>query len=120
MEAVASSLSPGPGPNGATSAPFATVDPARVVDHVTILLEAALGATRAELDADGSLLCPARYQDTLQRCARFADAQVALYIQKDLAPTTSLDDGSADEGRTAAPRFLGPTRVDANVFILFV
>ncbi|KAJ4294876.1 dynein heavy chain [Collariella sp. IMI 366227] len=53
MEAGASSSSPSPGPNGVATTPFAAVDPARVVDHVTVLLEAALGATRQELEAPG-------------------------------------------------------------------
>ncbi|KAK4240895.1 dynein heavy chain, N-terminal region 1-domain-containing protein [Achaetomium macrosporum] len=97
MEAVTPPLqSPSPGPNGAGdgvgNAPFAAVDPVRVVDHVAVLLQAALGATRAELEAPGSLLSKTRYPDTLQRCTRFAlDAQVALYIQKDLIPADSLE-----------------------------
>ncbi|KAK0701769.1 dynein heavy chain, N-terminal region 1-domain-containing protein [Lasiosphaeria miniovina] len=108
MEAVAplqsSSSSPGPGSgtngntNGIASTPFATIDPARVVEHLAVLLEAALGATRDELEAPGSLLSKARYSDTVQRCSRFAlDVQVALYIQKDLAPTNSLKNGNSDE-----------------------
>ncbi|KAL1836345.1 hypothetical protein VTJ49DRAFT_5263 [Mycothermus thermophilus] len=85
---VAGSPSPSPSPS---SASFATVDPARVVDYLASLLEAALGATRTELEAPGSLLSRTRYPDTLQRCTRFAtETQVALYIQKELIP---LDDG---------------------------
>ncbi|KAL2021078.1 hypothetical protein VTK56DRAFT_7497 [Thermocarpiscus australiensis] len=98
MEAVAPPQVPSPGPNGAATASFAAVDPVRVVDHLTALLEAALGATPAELEAPGSLLSRARYPDTLQRCTRFAlDAQVALYIQKDQVPTDSLENGNGDE-----------------------
>jgi dynein heavy chain 1 len=91
-----------PGTNGVANTPFAAVDPVRVVDHLTVLLEAALGATRAELEAPGSLLSKTRYSDTLQRCSRFAlDTQVALYIQKDLIPTDSLENGAADDCMTA-------------------
>ena len=102
MEAVVSQT-PSPGANGVSTTPFATIDPARVVDHLATLLEATLGATRAELEAPGSLLSKARYSDTVQRCSRFAlDAQVALYIQKNLAATEALENGTADD-RTAGP-----------------
>ena len=105
MEAVVSPPATSPGTNGVATAPFAAVDPARVLDHVTVLLEAALGATRTELEAPGSLLSKTRRPDTLQRCTRFAlDAQVALYIQKDLAPTHTLENGDTDEGRALLSR----------------
>ncbi|KAK4192422.1 putative dynein heavy chain [Podospora australis] len=105
MEAVTPPPVQSPGtPNGVAGAagatPFSTVDPVRVVEHLTILLEAALGAKRSELEAQGSLLSKARYSDTLQRCSRFAlDTQVSLYIQKDLAPTETeiLEDGTTIE-----------------------
>ncbi|KAK3324626.1 dynein heavy chain, N-terminal region 1-domain-containing protein [Cercophora scortea] len=98
MEAVASAQSSNTGSNGVTGSPFAAVDPVRVVEHLTVLLEAALGATRTELEAPGSLLSKARYPDTVQRCTRFAlDAQVALYIQKDVAPSTALENAADDD-----------------------
>jgi dynein heavy chain 1, cytosolic len=100
MEAVATPPATSPGTNGVATAPFAAVDPSRVVDHLAVLLEAALGATRTELEAPGSLLSKARYPDTLQRCTRFAvDTQVALYIQQDLVPTDRLENGDTDESR---------------------
>lgn len=108
MEAVVSPATTGPsGTNGVASTPFAAVDPVRVVDHLTVLLQAALGAIRTELEAPGSLLSTARYPDTLQRCTRFAlDAQVSLYIQKDLAPSTeSLDDVTTEEGKDSWDAF---------------
>ncbi|OAA56942.1 dynein heavy chain [Niveomyces insectorum RCEF 264] len=84
----------GGGPNGIGSgaastngaSPSSYVDPARVVDHLVAVLEAALGATREELEAPGSLLSKTRYSDTVQRCSRFAHEPqvVSLYIQKDL------------------------------------
>lgn len=98
MEAVAPPQTPSPGANGVPPTPFG-VNPARVVDHLTALLEAALGATRAELEGPNSLLHKSRYADTVHRCTRFAsDALVALYIQKDLAPATSLENGTTDQG----------------------
>lgn len=83
------------GTNG--TAPLVAMDPARVLDHLTHLLEAALGATREELEAPGSLLSKARYSDTLQRCIRFTnDAQVCLYIQKDLPAAPQLENGDGE------------------------
>lgn len=100
METVAPTPATSPGTNGVAATPFAAIDPSRVVDHLAVLLEAALGATRTELEAPGSLLSKARYPDTLQRCTRFAvDTQVALYIQKDLVPTDRLENGDTDESR---------------------
>ncbi|KAK3936270.1 dynein heavy chain, cytoplasmic [Diplogelasinospora grovesii] len=97
METVVSPQSPNAGPNGVSAAPFAAVDPVRVVDYLAVLLEATLGATRNELEAPGSLLSKARYSDTVQRCTRFAvDSQVALYIQKELAATNALENGAGD------------------------
>lgn len=98
MEAVAPPQTPSSGPNGVAPTPFG-VDPVRVVDHLTALLEVALGAKRAELEAPNSLLHKSRYADTVQRCTRFAsDSLVVLYIQKDRAPATSLENGTTDQG----------------------
>lgn len=109
MDAVASPQATGTpangtGVNGANavnsvngSSPLITMDPARVVEHLAQLLEAALGATREELEAPGSLLSTARYSDTLQRCTRFAnDALVSMYIQKDIIATPQLENGDAE------------------------
>ncbi len=102
METVAAPQASSPGTNGVgTASSFAAVDPARVVDHLATLLEAALGATREELKTPGNLLSQARYDDTVQRCSRFAlDTQVALYIQKDLAASSnSTENGASEPGR---------------------
>ncbi|EOO03106.1 putative dynein heavy chain protein [Phaeoacremonium minimum UCRPA7] len=97
MDMVASPQAAGPGPNGVNGTPFATIDPVRVLEHLALLLEVALGATREELEAPGSLLSKARYTDTLQRCVRFAgDSMVSLYIQKDLAASPQIENGDAD------------------------
>lgn len=88
--------------NGVNGAVVATIDPVRVIEHLTQLLEAALGATREELEAPGSLLSKSKNADTLQRCSRFTnDALVSLYIQKDLPATTpQLENGADGEPRT--------------------
>lgn len=99
MDAVAPPQSLAPGPNGVASSPFPAVDPARIVEHLVVLLEAALGATRHELEAPGSLLSKSRHSETVLRCSRFAsESQVALWIQKDLAPTSQLENGAAEHG----------------------
>lgn len=100
MDMVASPQAAGPGPNGVNGTPFATIDPVRVVEHLALLLEVALGATREELEAPGSLLSKGRHADTLQRCVRFAgDSMVSLYIQKDLAASPQIENGDADSRR---------------------
>ena len=76
-----------PGANGHVSSANATttIDPTLVVDYLGDLLELALGASTAALEHTGSLLSPAKKQDTVQRCTRFAlESQVVLYVQKDL------------------------------------
>ncbi|KAF3767358.1 hypothetical protein M406DRAFT_89859 [Cryphonectria parasitica EP155] len=83
--------------NGVNGTALVAMDPARVVDHLAQLLEAALGATREELEAPGSLLSKARHADTLQRCTRFtSDVQVSLYIQKDLPAAPQLENGDGE------------------------
>lgn len=92
----------GAGLNGTA---LAAMDPARVVDHLAHLLEAALGATREELEAPGSLLSKSRYSDTLQRCTRFTnDGQVCLYIQKDVLAAPQLENGDGESSRSMPRR----------------
>jgi dynein cytoplasmic 1 heavy chain len=94
MDVVAPSQTSSPGTNGVGTSPFAPIDPVRVVDHLANILEAALGASRDELEAPGSLLSKSRYSDTLQRCTRFAnDTQISLFIQKDLASSPGVENG---------------------------
>ncbi len=93
----------GPAANGVSSSPFSPIDPARVLDYLAVVLEAALGASRLELEAPGSLLSKARLSDTLQRCTRFAnDAQVALYIQKDIAASPEIEDGAGEPSASSS------------------
>lgn len=107
MDAVASPSpqTPGAAANGVNGNPFVAIDPNVVVEHLASMLEAALGATRDELEAPGSLLSKSRYSDTVQRCTRFAsDAQVSLYIQKDLASTPEVGNGNGNgESSTRMP-----------------
>ncbi|CAG8125108.1 unnamed protein product [Penicillium salamii] len=73
-------------PNG-VSAPETTalVDSDAVIQYLTEVLQVMLGAQRSELESDGSLLSESKYNETLQRCTRFAsESQVALYVQKDI------------------------------------
>lgn len=100
MEAVASPLGlQSPGANGISPSSFITIDPALLVDYLASVVVIALGATREELERPDNLLSKANYADTLQRCSRFAtDAQVALYVQKDVKPSNDIPDGPADNG----------------------
>lgn len=71
-------------PNGAV------IDGAVIVDHLSQLLEITLGATPEDLQAPGSLLSAAKREETIQRCQRFgSENQIALYVQKDLASSSS-------------------------------
>lgn len=100
------------GSNGINGAALVTMDPARVIDHLTQLLVAALGASREELEAPGSLLSKSRYSDTLQRCTRFTnEAQMSLYIQKDLPATPAMENGDGESSMCMNPRCLLSKRI---------
>ncbi|KAL2143584.1 hypothetical protein VTI28DRAFT_10234 [Corynascus sepedonium] len=123
MEAVASPPATSPGANGVgATTTFAAVDPVRVVEHLTVLLEAALGATRTELEAPGSLLSTARYPETLLRCTRFAGDGQALYVQKDLVSTETVGNEDAEDAPshvyTISPDFSSSTTTVAILALL--
>jgi dynein heavy chain 1 len=86
-----------PGANGRSPSPnpTTTLDPSLVVDYLSDLLEITLGATSADLEANGSLLSKVKRNDTVQRCTRFASeaSQVVLYVQKDLVSPESGSNG---------------------------
>lgn len=85
---VASAASPTNGT--ATNSSFPVVDSLLVIEHLASVLEITLGATRKDLESNGSLLSKSKYSDTAQRCARFAtESQTALYVQKDIASAYS-------------------------------
>lgn len=84
--------------NGVPAPPQASfVDPAAVIQYLAEVLQVTLGALKTELESTGSLLSPAKYNDTVQRCMRFAsEAQVALYVQKDIVASEDTTDGMED------------------------
>lgn len=94
-----------PGANGVAVAPFPSVDPAQVVEHLASVCEVVLGATKEDLEAPGSLLHISRHADTIQRCTRFAtDTQTTLYIQKDVLPSSTAQAGEEESSMFARRR----------------
>lgn len=90
-------------PNG-TSTPetIALVDSGAVIQYLTEVLQVTLGAQRSELESAGSLLSESRYNETLQRCTRFAsEAQVALYVQKDIVTVEETNGETEDQGKSS-------------------
>lgn len=80
------------GPNGLATSTFPSIDPNLVVEYLASVLEITLGASRQDLEKDGSLLSKTKHSDTVQRCTRFAtESQTALYVQKDVAAAESVD-----------------------------
>lgn len=87
----------GAGANGQIPSPTppASIDSTLFLRHLASLLEITLGASREDLEAKGSLLSDVKRNDTIQRCMRFtSDSQVAVYIQKDLTGSASLNGDS--------------------------
>lgn len=101
---VSSPTASGLATNGLTSpAPFPTIEPERVLDHLIAVCVVALGASKEELEQAGSLLHSSRQTETLTRCARFAnDNQNVLYIQKDIAASSTVDAGSDVAGTSSS------------------
>ncbi|KAF7560337.1 hypothetical protein G7046_g3815 [Stylonectria norvegica] len=84
-----------PPANGVAAVPFPTVEPERVVEHLAAICQITLGASREDLEQTGSLLHKSRYADTITRCTRFAsDTQIVLYIQKDVAQSSTVENGA--------------------------
>ena len=78
-------LAPG-APNGNLRTPSPTtpaIDPQLLVDYLEKVLDVNLGATEQDLRAPGSLLSPAKLQDTLQRA--FPLIRVPVVGPSDLA-----------------------------------
>ncbi|KAJ5817741.1 Dynein heavy chain domain-2 [Penicillium robsamsonii] len=86
-------------PNGAlTPETAAIVDSGAVIQYLTEVLQVTLGAQRSELESAGSLLSESKYNETLQRCTRFAsEAQVALYVQKDIVTVEETNGETEDQ-----------------------
>jgi dynein heavy chain 1 len=86
--------------------PPTTVNPEPILQYLIDVLKPFLGTSESDLTAPDSLLHPSRLQDTLSRCARFAqEAQVAvLYIQKIEAPILDSLDIDEDGGTNGSSR----------------
>lgn len=95
-------------PNGVSTPDTATlVDSGAVIQYLTEVLQVTLGALKSELETAGSLLSAARYNETVQRCTRFAsETQVALYVQKDIAAAEETNGETEGSGE---PIRSGPT-----------
>ncbi|KAK7218812.1 hypothetical protein V2G26_006815 [Clonostachys chloroleuca] len=92
---ITSPTVPGTPSNDVASTEFPTIEPERLIEHLAAVCQIALGATREELEQAGNLLHKSRYTDTVARCSRFAtDTQNVLYIQKDIAASTVVENGS--------------------------
>jgi dynein heavy chain 1 len=89
-------------PNGiSTPEAAALVDTRAVIQYLTEVLQVTLGAQKSELETAGSLLSEAKYNETLQRCTRFAsESQVALYVQKDILVAEETNGEAEDQGRS--------------------
>ena len=102
-----------PGANGgpvpSISSQFGTgtgIDAGIVVDHLIDLLGITLGASLSDLESHGSLLSKSKRPDTIQRCQRFAsEAQVVLYVQKDLISTEKTNGVNASSGKISPQGF---------------
>lgn len=81
-------VSPGANGHPPSSISSTTIDPSILIQHLIDLLEITLGASKDDLENNGSLLSESKRQDTIQRCTRFAsEPQVALYVLKDVIST---------------------------------
>lgn len=89
---------------GISPPPFPTIEPERVLEHLISVCQIALGASKEDLEAPGNLLHAVRYSETISRCTRFAnDSQNVLYIQKDIAASSAVDNGGDTAGESLTP-----------------
>lgn len=87
------------GGSAPTTPAFPTIEPERVVEHLAAVCQVALGSTREDLEQPGNLLHKSRYSETVSRCTRFAnDTQNVLYIQKDIAHSSVVENGTDTAG----------------------
>lgn len=97
-----SPLAPGAA-NGSIRSPSPAppaIDPQIIVDYVERVLEVNLGASSADLHAQGSLLHQSKIDDTLQRCTRFAlESQQVIYLVKDRLDEARIDGLDGATGR---------------------
>ncbi|PYH83869.1 hypothetical protein BO82DRAFT_305978 [Aspergillus uvarum CBS 121591] len=122
MEVASAEVSNGAPPSAQTTA---LVDPSAVIQYLIGVLQVTLGALKTELESTGSLLSEAKYNETVQRCTRFAsESQVALYVQKDLVAAGEANGADVDEESSsqyvyslAAEISSAPTTVASVAFI---
>ena len=76
------------------------VNPNAIVEHLVDLLGITLGASLRDLESHGSLLSEGKRAETVQRCQRFAsEAQVVLYVQKDLVASDKVNGVNGHSGK---------------------
>lgn len=86
-------------PNGMPTTDTTVVDSATVIQYLTEVLQVTLGALKSDLENAGSLLSASKYNETAQRCRRFAsESQVALYVQKDIAAAEETNGDAESSG----------------------
>lgn len=108
---------PVPGTNGTNSngtitpsspLPLASsaVDPETIIQYLVSVLDVTLGASRHELETHDSLLSEQKRSETVARCQRFAlEAQVALYVQKEVLDSTDRVEANGDGIITPQSRY---------------
>ncbi|KAK1146072.1 dynein heavy chain [Aspergillus melleus] len=81
------------------------VDSSAVIHFLVEVLQVTLGALRIELEGAGSLLSKEKYEETVQRCTRFAsESQMALYVQKDIVGSEVTN--GADDGEVSSTQYV--------------
>lgn len=99
MEVSPAAAAQGSAANGMSATSFTSIEPERVVEHLAAVCQIALGATQQDLEQYGNLLHKSQYNETISRCTRFAnEAQNVLYIQKDIAQSSTVDNGPDSTG----------------------
>ena len=102
---VTASAAQSPGINGVPTTPFPAIEPEKIIDYLALVCQSLLGATRDDLEQSGSLLHQSRYTETVSRCLRFAtDNHNVLYIQKDIATSSAVENGADVAGKSYAQR----------------
>lgn len=87
-------------PTNGVATPFPTIEPERLVEHLASVCKIALGATQEDLEQPQNLLHKSRYAETVSRCSKFAsDTQNVLYIQKDIAASSTIENGTDTAGK---------------------
>ena len=86
---------------GLSNSLHSQIDPQHILDHLSNILRATLGATDNDLKAAGSLFSSEKLSETLQRCSRFAqDAQAAsICVEKELIESAVNGDANGDTGK---------------------